>query len=156
MTRFATVGILVILLPMLMLSCQSAEDRQAAALREFLRGEITKFEPLNQQVIAGKQKLYEIRPASPFADVAETRKKHKEELAELRRQIEEYPNLELPALSANIRAKLQRRQGDVEDAASEVREAQNWARVRSLLKNKEPWRPEIIQGGQPPIEAGKQ
>ena len=156
MIRFFPMSIPLCLCLLLMLACQTAADREAAELRQFLVAEITKFEPLNQQVIDEKQQLYEIDKTSPLADVAETRKRHKAELAELRRRVSEYPNLELKALSEDIQAKLRRRKGDVEAAASARRRVENAAEVRSILQNQRPWRPKVFQAGQQPIEAGKE
>ena len=54
-------------------ACQSAQERQANELREFLRSQLANLEPLNEQVLEEKQKLYEIDSTSPFANVEETR-----------------------------------------------------------------------------------
>ena len=153
MTRFVALTTLAALLPILMFSCQSAEDRQAAELREFLRREITKFNPLNQQVIAEKQKLYEIDSTSPFADVDETRERHSNELADLRQRVEEYPDLELTSLANEIRTLIMTRQQEAESVARSRRQKESFDRIqkmyeRTAARDREAWKPKIIGGGE--------
>ena len=116
-----------------LVGCQSAQERQAAELRDFLRAQVRQLEPLNKKVIQEKQKLYEINKTSPEANVEETRQNHKTELADLHRRIEEYPDLELTALAQEIRMLIDRRHQDVEALASENRRAQNWAEVEAAI-----------------------
>ena len=134
------------------LGCQSAQERQANELRNFLRGEIIKFDSLNQQVIAEKQKLYEIDSTSPFADVEETRQEHQREIADLRKKIEDYPDLELTSLAEQVRHLIKRRQQDAESVARWRRDAARHAEIQAMFdanaaRDREALRPKIIQGG---------
>jgi len=125
-----SIGVVVFLF---VAGCQTAQQRQANELRDFLRVEIENLEPLNQQVLNEKQKLYEIDSTSPWADVEKTREEYEREIIDLRKKIEDYPDLELNALSQDVRTLLVKRQQDVEWMASQNRRAQNRAKAKAAI-----------------------
>ena len=138
------IGLAAILLTLA--GCQSAEERQANELREFLRGQVLEIEPLNEKIVEGKKALYEVvkqggREADvrrALKDYEETRDKLPKQLAELRRKIEEYPDLELAALSGEIQRTIRSREDTVKWVAREQKEAQSWQKFFSLTEaNKE-------------------
>ena len=92
------------------LSCQSAEDRRAAELRNSLRSRVNEIEPLNAKVIAEyKAYLNERVAQGDEDDVARVRKgllkaekDLPQEFEDLRQRIENYPNSGLPALDQEL------------------------------------------------------
>ena len=144
----SVVGITILLAA----GCQSADQRQANELREFLRGLVTEIAPLNEKVLKEKRKLYEIDKNSPLANVDETRERYTTERTDLQRRVEEYPDLELTSLAQQIRTLIKRREQDAESAASRRRAAERHAEIQAMFKanaarDREALRPKIIQGG---------
>jgi len=100
----------VVALAVATLSCQSAESRRAAELRDSLRDRVDEIEPLNAKVIAEYQAYLEERVAQgDEGDVVQVRedllrvqKALPQELDDLRQRIENYPNSGLPTLDQEL------------------------------------------------------
>ena len=134
--RFAGIAVL------LLAGCQSAEDRQAAELREFLRNRLPEIEALNTKVIAEYEAyLQETEASGPPAMVALVRRQLEKaqaglpaELDSLRQKIEDYPALELQGLSREVELVLQHREERVEHVEEKRRRAQRWEEIHEDAK----------------------
>ena len=97
--------------------CQSAEQRQANELRQTLVRLTDEIEKLDQEEIVALRARKEVLDASPSSglffgvlreaaksNLESAEKRLPERLAELRKQVEEYTDLELAALARRVRA----------------------------------------------------
>ena len=127
-----TVMLLVVALVLTTLGCQSAEQRQANELRETLSGLLKDIEAMNSDEIAVLREIKEVvetsRPLrsqwwhlrasareqalqkshaasaeSAQRAVESTEKRHREAISDLRKEVEEYSDLELAALAVRVR-----------------------------------------------------
>ncbi|MCY3758308.1 MAG: hypothetical protein OXG96_11355 [Acidobacteria bacterium] len=113
------------------LSCQTAEDRRAAELRDSLRDRVNEIEPLNAKVIAEYEAYLENRVVrGDKLDIAMLRKSLEQartnlpqELDDLRQRIENYPNSGLPELDQEVNSVIESRQRQAERVAKERRDA---------------------------------
>ncbi|MYC82118.1 MAG: hypothetical protein F4X19_08510 [Acidobacteria bacterium] len=113
------------------LSCQSAEDRRAAELRDSLRNRVNQIEPLNSKLIAEYEAYLEERVVrGDKLDIAMLRKSLEQartnlpqELDDLRQRIENYPNSGLPGLDQEVNSVIESRQRQAERVAKERRDA---------------------------------
>ena len=113
------------------LACQSADDKQAGELRQLLRDQVAELEIVNTQLIEDYKAFLKERIASGreilVIGVRRTLEEMQQtlpaELATLRQWIEEYPTLELSALSQEIKGALERGRMRVEDVARERHDA---------------------------------
>ena len=100
------------------LSCQSAEDRRAAELRDSLRNRVNEIEPLNAKVIAEYEAYLEDRVARGNQTainlarevLLKAQKELPQELEDLRQRIDNYPNSGLPGLDQEINRIIRSRQ----------------------------------------------
>lgn len=113
------------------LSCQSAEDRRAAELRDSLRNRVTEIESLNAKLIAEyeaylKERVtrgdnLDIARLSKSLDDAQRNLPH--ELDDLRQRIENYPNSGLPGLNRELDDVIGSRQMRLKYVAKERQDA---------------------------------
>ena len=121
------------------LSCQSAEDRRAAALRDSLRDRVREIEPLNAKVIAEYEAYLNERVAQgDDGDVARVRedllkaqKDLPQELDDLRQRIENYPNSGLPALDQELSRVIRSRSMLVKHVAGRRADDKGLDRIRN-------------------------
>ena len=121
----------LVTLAMATLSCQSAEDRRAAELRDSLRNRVNEIDPLNTKVIAEYEAYLEERLArGDKFDIAMLRKtldkaqkELPQELDDLRQRIETYPNSGLPRLDQELDRLINSRRRQAERVAKERRDA---------------------------------
>ena len=113
------------------LSCQGAEDRRAAELRDSLRNRVNEIEPLNSKLIAEYEAYLEERVvrgdkldiAMLRKSLAQARTNLPQELDDLRQRIETYPNSGLPGLDQEVNSVIESRQRQAERVAKERRDA---------------------------------
>jgi len=146
-SKLLTVGLGIAVL--FMFACQSAEGKQEAELRHFLRDQVKKLGTLNAQLLEDYQVYLQERiETGEEREVARVRRTLEDaqqtlpaELDTLRQNIEEYPALELSGLSEEIKIALDRGRLRVEDLARERHEArradelsQHWGRVGKSMR----------------------
>ena len=121
------------------LSCQSAEDRRAAELRDSLRNRVNEIEPLNAKVIAEYEAYLGERAAQGDEDdVARVREdllraqeELPQELDDLRQRIKTYPNSGLPALDQELSRIVKSRSMLVKHVAERRAEDKGLDRIRN-------------------------
>ena len=120
-----------------MCGCQSAEDRQAAELREFLYTKVAELEPLNTRLVAQYESyLQEEQTRGNEREAGQLRRRLATlqddlpaELDDLRRRIADYPNVELPTLSQVIKDTIAIRTVRIQGVAEERDNARRAAEV---------------------------
>ena len=124
------------------LSCQSAEDRRAAELRDSLRNRVTELEPLNAKVIAEYETYLEQRRArgDEFAiarvsrSLGQARTNLPQELDDLRQKIDSYPNSGLPGLDQELNRLIRSRLRQAKRLVKERRDAAETDKIQDEWK----------------------
>ena len=133
-----TITALAIALVLTTFGCQSAEQRQANELREALTELVDEIEELNEEEIATLQERKEVIDASPpasgfeafeFGPSAaqgdlESAERRVERQAEVRKEVEEYTDPELPMLALIVRGMKEAAERQVESARTKLRRAE--------------------------------
>ena len=127
---------------LLLMGCQSAEDRQAAELREFLRGNVQEIEALNTKVIAEFEAYLQEQKASGRAsgvagvqtELERVQVALPAELNTLRQKIEDYPNLELRMLSREVQRTIDNRMFRIKGLEQTREDSRRFDELRPHLK----------------------
>lgn len=147
MSRFSWVFLILFSLASLSIACQSEDEKRAARLREKLHQDIEQIEVVNNELLAAREKLYELMKKSKDSNAAsrelqgleKDRAQLPAELADLKSQIDTTPNVSLQMLFRGIRATLKVQQYSLKAKQSYLDSyVETWS-PEALKKANEAW-----------------